>query len=279
MSASRQISSQIDPTVMVRPVGSLFGFGIPLLWFLVPLVLIFIFLAEIATPIGMNLPVCYIAALVLVVALAGIREKILAAATCTALMVVAYFFSLGPSGGYTWISVMNYSLAVVMIWVVAGLAIRHRRVEENMQKNERVANERLALINTIYALAPVGLCFVDRELRYVSINDALAEMIGHPPDFFLNKNVRETVPGLADGIETHFRRVIETGQSVVDVEVSGPFANRPKERRHWLCSYYPVKTGTGELLGVNVAVRDITRTGCPSVMPRRAPSAEFSSIT
>ncbi len=84
MSASRQISSQIDPTVMVRPVGSLFGFGIPLLWFLVPLVLIFIFLAEIATPIGMNLPVCYIAALVLVVALAGIREKILAAATCTA---------------------------------------------------------------------------------------------------------------------------------------------------------------------------------------------------
>jgi len=83
MSASRQISSQIDPTAMARPAGSLFGFGVPLLWFLVPLVLIFMFLAEIATPIGMNLPVCYIAALVLVVALAGIREKILAAVTCT----------------------------------------------------------------------------------------------------------------------------------------------------------------------------------------------------
>jgi len=246
-------------TVAARSAGSLFGFGIPLLWFLVPLVLIFIFLAELATPIGMNLPVCYIAALVLVVALAGIREKILAAVTCTALMVVAYFFSLGSSGGYTWISVMNYSVAVVMIWVVAGLAIRHRRVEENMQMNERVANERLALINTIYALAPVGLCFVDRELRYVSINDALAEMIGHPPDFFLKKSVRDTVPDLADGIETHFRRVIETGQPVIDVEVGGPVANHPKERRHWLCSYYPVKTAAGELLGVNVAVRDISR--------------------
>lgn len=259
MSDCRQTSTQIDDSAATRSARSLFGFGIPLLWFLVPLALLVIFLAEMATPIGMNLPLWYIAALVLVVALAGVREKILAALTCTALMVVAYFISLGSPGGYTWISVINYSLAVVMIWVVAGLAIRHRRVEENMQMNERVANERLALINTIYALAPAGLCFVDRGLRFVSINDALAEMIGHPPVFFLKKSVRDTVPDFADGIETHFRRVIETGQPVIDVEISGLVANRPKEHRHWLCSYYPVKTADGEVLGVNVAVRDVTR--------------------
>jgi signal transduction histidine kinase/CheY-like chemotaxis protein len=71
--------------------------------------------------------------------------------------------------------------------------------------------------------------------------------------------VRDTVPDFADGIETYFRRVIETGQPVIDVEISGLVANRPKERRHWLCSSYPVKTADGEVLGVNVAVRDVTR--------------------
>lgn len=253
-----QPSTHLISSAATRSAASLFGFGIPLLWFLVPLVLVFIFLAEIATPIGMNLPVCYIAALVLVVALAGIREKVLAAVTCTALMIVAFFFSLGSPAGYTWVSAMNYGLAVVMIWVVAALSIRHRRVEVNMQTNQRVANERLALINTIYALAPVGLCFVDRELRYVSVNDALAEMIGQPPGLFLGKRVRDTVPDLATAIEAHLLRVIEVGQPIIDVEVSGPLANRASERRQWLCSYYPVQTA-GELLGVNVAVRDITR--------------------
>ena len=74
---------------------------------------------------------------------------------------------------------------------------------------------------------------------------------------FSEKRVREPSPDLADGW-THFAGS-RNGQPVIDVEVGGPVANRPKERRHWLCSYYPVKTAAGELLGVNVAVRDITR--------------------
>ena len=90
-----------------------------------------------------------------------------------------------------------------------------------MRENERVANERLAQLNTIYASAPVGLCFVDRDLRYVSINNALAELSGKSPDYFIGKTVREAVPELADVVEAHYRRVIETGQPVVDEEVQG----------------------------------------------------------
>ena len=63
-------------------------------------------------------------------------------------------------------------------------------------------------MNTIYSSAPVGLCFVDRDLRYVSINNALAELTGRSPEYFHGKTVREAVPELADVIETHYRRVI-----------------------------------------------------------------------
>ena len=123
---------------------------------------------------------------------------------------------------------MNHGLALLMMWIVTGLGIRHRSVAESMRQSERLGNERLAQINTIYASAPVGLCFVDRELHYVSINEALAELIGHPRDFFTSKSLRETIPGLADGLESHCRRVMESGQPVVDVEVNGPSRQPPK---------------------------------------------------
>jgi len=150
-------------------------------------------------------------------------------------------------------------LAIIMIWIVTILVLRHRHAQEVMRVNERVANERLAQLNTIYASAPAGLCFVDRDLRYVSINNALAELSGKSPDYFIGKTVREAVPELADAVEAHYRRVIETGQPVVDEEVQGTHPIRRKERSHWLCSYYPVHNDTGQLLGVNVAVRDVTR--------------------
>src|SRR5262245_30356752 len=230
-----------------------------LIWLLVPLVMIATFWVDISTPAGLALPICYIAGLLLVVALPGSGEKILAAVTCTSLMIFNYFLSPTIPGVPSWVFVLNYSLAVLMIWTVAILGLRHRQVQEVMRDNERIANDRLAQLKTIYASAPVGLCFVDRDLRYVSINDALAEMNGRSPDYFLGKTVREAVPELADTIEAHYRRVIDTGLPVIDEEVQGVSPNRPKARSYSLCSYYPVYNESGELLGVNVSVLDITR--------------------
>src|SRR5919106_1393246 len=230
-----------------------------LIWFLVPLLLVFIFATDVWTPVGLALPVCYVAGLLLVVALPGSREKILAASTCTILTIFNYSLTPAMPGIPGWVYVVNNGLAALMIWTVTILGLRHRQVQEGMRENERVANERLAQLNTIYASAPVGLCFVDRDLRYVSINDALAEMNGRSPDYFLGRTVREAVPELADTVEAQCRRVIDTGQPVVDEEVQGIFPGRPKERRFSLCSYYPVRNESGELLGVNVAVQDITR--------------------
>jgi PAS domain S-box-containing protein len=195
----------------------------------------------------------------LVVALPGTREKLAAAATSTALMSVDFLWSGANPGIPSWVYFFNHGLALLMIWTVTILSLRHRHAQEIVRENERVANERLAHLKTIYASAPVGLCFVDRELRYVSINNALAEMSGSSPEFFIGKTVREAAPHLADSVESHYRRVIETGQPVIDEEVQINNEERPHDRRICLCSYYPVHTETGQLLGVNVAVRDITR--------------------
>lgn len=219
---------------------------------------IVVFLADQWAPDDLAIPICYVATMVLVVALPDRREKIFLAAVCTILLVVDFLFSPRNVASPAWAQIVNQGLAVVMIWGVAILGLRNRRATEAMRDNQRIANERLALIDTIYTSAPVGLCFVDRDLRYVSINNALAEMNGHSPDYFLGKNVRQAIPELADAVEAHYRRVIDTGKPVIDVEITGATDSRSNQRRYWLCSYYPVHNASGDLLGVNVAVREIT---------------------
>jgi PAS domain S-box-containing protein len=229
------------------------------LWLLVPILLALIFIVDVWSPAGLALPLCYVAGLLLVITLPGTREKIVAAVASTVLIIVNYFFSPVLPGVPASVHLFNHGLALVLIWTVTILSSRHRHAQEIMRENERIANERLAHLKTIYASAPVGLCFVDCELRYVSINNALAEMNGHSPEYFIGKTVREAAPELADNVEAHYRRVVDTGQPVIDEEVQVINPDRSHERRISLCSYYPVHTETGQLLGINVAVRDITR--------------------
>ena len=103
-------------------------------------------------------------------------------------MIINYFISSTVPDAPGWIYLVNLGLALLMIWIVTILSLRHRHAQEVMRENERVANERLAHLRTIYASAPVGLCFVDRELRYVSINNAMAEMNGRLAGVFYRQD-------------------------------------------------------------------------------------------
>ena len=235
-----------------------FGFGSRFFWVLAVLLVGFFFLLDLWIPAHLAIPICYAAALVLAVALPGKREKIAVAVACTVMLVADIFFIRADSGLPAWAGLANQGFALLMVWSVTTLGLRHRTVEQDRRDSERIANERLALLNTIYTSAPVGLCFVDLNLRYLSMNAALAEMNGRAPEYYIGKTIRDAIPELADTIEVHYRRVIESGKPILDVEIKGATAARPDEGRYWLASYFPVHNPSGELLGVNVAVRDIT---------------------
>ncbi|HEX8439743.1 sensor histidine kinase, partial [Archangium sp.] len=137
--------------------------------------------------------------------------------------------------------------------VQAELARRERQARTEAQRT-------LALLDTLLEAAPVGIGFVDRELRYLRINEALAKLIGQPVAFLLGKTFREVVPGwVADSYEPLYRRVLETGEPVPHHE----FVSRPPDgigpERHWLGNYYPVRSESGEVLGLGCVVVEITQ--------------------
>lgn len=117
--------------------------------------------------------------------------------------------------------------------------------------------QRLAQLQAIYDGAPVGLCFLDRKLRYVSVNRRLADMNGLAVASHLGKTVPEVIPRLFPVAEPYLRRAMR-GEPISGVEMQKPVPDWGTEAQTIMVSYQPAKDEAGEVLGVSVAVMDIT---------------------
>jgi PAS domain S-box-containing protein len=112
-------------------------------------------------------------------------------------------------------------------------------------------------LHAIYDGAPVGLCFLDRDLRYVSINRRLAEMNGAPIEAHLGKTPREMVPKLFPKFAPYLYRAMQ-GQQISGLEIERPAATSEGDPMAILVSYQPAFDEAGEIIGVSVACVDIT---------------------
>jgi EAL domain-containing protein (putative c-di-GMP-specific phosphodiesterase class I) len=73
---------------------------------------------------------------------------------------------------------------------------------------EALPAERLAQMQAIYDGAPLGLCFIDRRLQLVSLNQRLAGMLGRPVEWHLGRKVSELYPETFAENEAYLRRAL-----------------------------------------------------------------------
>ncbi|CAL1239829.1 hybrid sensor histidine kinase/response regulator [Candidatus Methylocalor cossyra] len=114
-----------------------------------------------------------------------------------------------------------------------------------------------ALMETLQMAAPVGLGFLDRDLRYVRVNETLAAIDGLPADQHLGRSGAEVIPELWPQLEPVYRQVLATGQPAINVEVSGETRAQPAVLRHFRGDYYPVRIGD-RVAGIGVVIQEIT---------------------
>ena len=119
------------------------------------------------------------------------------------------------------------------------------------------ANNARALLDDFFVSAPFGLGFLDRELRYLNVNPALARINGRPVEEHLGRTPTDLLGEAAEPAEQLLRQVLDTGEAVLDLELSAP---RPDGGGlgHWLSSYTPVHGREGEVTGVSGVVIDVT---------------------
>jgi DNA-binding CsgD family transcriptional regulator len=103
----------------------------------------------------------------------------------------------------------------------------------------------------------IGIAICDSQLRYVSVNNALAAMNGIPAEAHVGKTVREILGRVASTVELMLNYVLVTGQSLLNAEVMGELPTR-NEEGHWIENYFPVRDSTGGVKQAGVLVVEIT---------------------
>ncbi|MCP3140004.1 GAF domain-containing protein [Pyxidicoccus xibeiensis] len=136
----------------------------------------------------------------------------------------------------------------------AARALDSARVYREAREALRARDASLALLDAFLSESPVGMAFLDRELRYVHINPVLAAMNEVPPEAHLRRTPTQVMGPHSVGLEEVLRQVLRTGETVVDERLQDP---RPGEPRYFHATWFPVHMG-GELLGVGGTVREVT---------------------
>lgn len=122
--------------------------------------------------------------------------------------------------------------------------------------NSRVGIE--ALLETLLVSAPVGIAFLDRDLRLVRVNNAFADVTGLRSDQHAGRSPAEDPARYPHLDAAAVQRVRASGVPVLGVEIAGVSVASPQQPRYWLTSYYPVWPVRGSLFGVGAVVVDLT---------------------
>jgi PAS domain S-box-containing protein len=123
---------------------------------------------------------------------------------------------------------------------------------------EALPAQRLAQLHAIYDGVPVGICFLDRNLRFVSVNKRLAEIHQLPVSAHLGRSFAEVLPGQSRQWEPYLQRALD-GEPSTDLEICYPDPSRRTRDRTYLISYQPARDEADEVIGVSISVVDITR--------------------
>ncbi|MEO6982153.1 MAG: PAS domain-containing protein [Edaphobacter sp.] len=123
---------------------------------------------------------------------------------------------------------------------------------------EPLPSQRLAQLQAIYDGAPVGLAFVDTNLTFVSINSRLANLDNFPAEAHLGRKMSEMVhPMVFAYIEPYLHRALR-GETITGLEIRKPTWLRDPDDVTHLSSFRPARDEAGEIIGISIAVVDIT---------------------
>ncbi|AZP20188.1 SpoIIE family protein phosphatase [Streptomyces aquilus] len=116
----------------------------------------------------------------------------------------------------------------------------------------------LAASQSIFGQSPFGFLLIDPDLRVRRANQRFATVFGGTPDEHRGKGVHDYLPRPeAERVAATLRRVLDTGDSITDMHVTG-FVPGSEDRRHWSVNLYRVHSGSGRPIGIAWLAIDIT---------------------
>lgn len=168
--------------------------------------------------------------------------------------------------------------------VAAILLARQQQRLAALGSEARRLRRTLLDLDALFEQVPLGMAVFDTEGRFIRVNTLLADINGMSVDDHIGKRLRDVVPGVADASEAAFQQVLQSRRPVIGMVFDGTTEAHPERKRTWRLSVHPVFEDGEKLLGVSVAVEDITEhqrlTGAlrDSEQRERRRAAELESV-
>ena len=137
------------------------------------------------------------------------------------------------------------ALCIVAAFVTIGLLARQRR---------RAARASAAMLTSVMDHAPVGLGFLDRDMRLRLMNQTLSAMGERALPVALGRSLWEIVPDTRETLEPRLARALPAGRPVTGVEVSARGRADPVRHEYEL-GFFPLPDSEE---GAGLVVSDIT---------------------
>ncbi|MBY5311022.1 PAS domain S-box protein [Aphanizomenon flos-aquae CCAP 1446/1C] len=129
------------------------------------------------------------------------------------------------------------------------------------EKLERELRNREQLLDGFFnaaSQANVGLSILDTNLRFLKINQKLADINGYPVETHLGKSVMELIPEIATKILPLLQTILDTKQPICNWEISSPVPSQPAAIGYWLLSYFPILGEIGNSIAIGSIIIEIT---------------------
>ena len=152
----------------------------------------------------------------------------------------------------------NFPLPVVAKNEFGDLIVAFNRMVASIAEQRAGLSDTLSLLDSMLANAPVGLAFVDRNLRIVRVNQVFATLTGVPLSRHLGRTVSAIMPSEAAArLEQAFTRVFSQDTPSMEIELAGEGPS-PIRAWTWLVSVYPVLTSAEQVRWAGMIVRDVS---------------------
>ncbi|MGB7344962.1 MAG: ATP-binding protein [Pirellulaceae bacterium] len=117
-------------------------------------------------------------------------------------------------------------------------------------------------LELIYEAAPVGLSLIDRNYRFLRVNETLALINGYSVEQHIGARSDEMLPELHEQLYPIYDEIFATGKPKLNVEIVGK-TPASDQQKTWLASYFPLDLpsddGTAQAVtAVSAIVQDIT---------------------
>lgn len=158
-------------------------------------------------------------------------------------------------------SIASAELLLMLMPLAAACAILLGRQQQRIalfKRDTADLQRAIAELHAVLERTPVGLAVFDRDLRFVRVNQLLADLNGAPIADHIGKTVYDMAPGIAAAAEDRLRSAFETGLASTHLVFGGTAAAPPNRACTWRESILPLLDRTRKTQAVVVSLEDIS---------------------